>query len=97
MRYVIETNDEEGIIGMQISKWEKDKKLNIIEKGETLIVLQAHMERIAKALELLKKAGYNSYVMKSFIRQETKERKESVEAVLRSQEDFFRQIGVLKK
>ena len=96
MRYIIETNDEEGIIGIQISKWQKEKKLELIEKGQPIIEIQAQLERVAKALEVLKKAGYNSQVMKSFIYDETKVSKANINAILKSQEDFFKQIGVLK-
>jgi rhodanese-related sulfurtransferase len=96
MRYIIETNDEQGIIGMQIQKWKKDNKLELIEKGQPIIEIKAHLERVAKALEVLKKAGYNGYVMKMFIYQDTKVAKRDVDAVLDSQESFFKQIGVLK-
>jgi hypothetical protein len=97
MRYIIDTNDEEGIIGMQISKWEKEKKLSVIEKGQPIIELQAHLERIGKALEILKKAGYNSQVMRSFIYEQTHISKAEINSLLQSQEDFFKQIGVLPK
>ena len=94
MRYIIETKDEEGLIGIQISKWQKEKKLDVIEKAQPLVEIQAHLERVAKALEILKKAGYNSQVMKSFIFEQTKLPKGEIENMLNSQEDFFRQIGI---
>lgn len=96
MRYIINTEDTEGIIGMQIQKWANDKKLTVIEKSQPLIELKEHLERIARALEVLKKAGYNSDVMKSWIYDQTKVSKAEIRAVLKSQEDFFRQIRVLK-
>lgn len=96
MRYIIETEDEQGTIGSQIAKWSKEKKVDIIEKGQPVIEIKAHLEKVAKALEVLKKAGYNSYVMRLFIYQETKVSHRDVDAVLESQESFFRQIGVLK-
>jgi len=96
MRYILNTTDSEGIIGMTISKWEKEGKLQIIEKADPLVELKEHLERIAKAMEILKKAGYNSEVMKSWIYDQTKVNKSEIRAVLNSQEDFFRQIGVLK-
>jgi len=96
MRYIIQTNDEEGIIGMALAKWQKEKKLDIVEKGEPIVELKVYLEKIAKALDVLKKAGYNSEIMKSWIYQETKLPKAKVNAVLESQESFFKQIGVLK-
>jgi precorrin-6B methylase 2 len=82
---------------MQISKWQKEGKLELIEKGEPVVEIQAHLERVAKALEVLKKAGYNSNVMKSWILQDTKLSHGRINAVLSSQEEFFRQIGVIPK
>jgi len=96
MRYIINTNDEQGLIGMYLNKLQKENKLEILEKGEPIVEIQAHLERVAKALEVLKKAGYNGHVMRMFIYQDTKISKRDVDAVLKSQEDFFRQIGVLK-
>lgn len=97
MRYVIQTEDQEGIIGMQIAKWMKEKKLELVEKGEPIIELQAQLERVAKALDVLRKAGYNSEVMKNWIYQQTHLPKSKVDSVLESQEEFFKQIGVLKR
>lgn len=97
MRYIINTEDSEGIIGMQIAKWEKEGKLSIIEKADPVIEIKEHLEKVAKALETLRKAGYNSQVMKSYIHDTTKLNWRQIEAILNSQEEFFRQIGVLKK
>jgi rhodanese-related sulfurtransferase len=97
MRYIIQTEDSEGIIGMALAKWQREKKLELIEKGEPVVELQAHLERVAKALEVLKKAGYNSAVMKNWIYQQTKLSKSKVDAVLSSQEEFFKQIGIMKR
>lgn len=96
MRYIINTNDEQGLIGMYLNKLQKEGKLEIIEKGEPIVEIQAHLEKVSKALEVLRKAGYNSYVMKMFIYQDTKISQKEVNAVLKSQEDFFRQIGIMK-
>ena len=95
MRYIINTQDTEGIIGMTISKWAKEGKLELIEKGEPVVEIQVHLEKVAKALETLKKAGYNSQVMKSWLHDTTQLNKKEIEALLTSQEDFFKQIGVI--
>jgi hypothetical protein len=72
MRYVINTNDEQGIIGMQLEKWRKENKLEIIESSKTIIEIQASLDKVAKALVTLKAVGYNSNVMKIFLHEETK-------------------------
>jgi hypothetical protein len=94
MRYIIDTIDEEGIIGMQIKKWEESKKLTLIEKGEPLIDLKAQLERIARALEVLNKAGYDSEIMEIFLMRKTGLGAGKVRSVLRGQKEFFKQIGV---
>ena len=71
MRYILDTTDEGGIIGMQIAKWQEASKLVIIEKGEPLVELKAQLERIARALDILNKAGYDSEIMEIFLMKKT--------------------------
>jgi hypothetical protein len=97
MRYILETTDEQGLIGIQIKKWEEDGKLKIIEKAEPVVELQTQLDRIARALEILRKSGYNSEVMKTWVRAKTGLGLQKINAVLDSQEEFFRQIGVIKE
>jgi len=94
MRYIIETKDEQGIIGMQIDKWKKESKLEIIEKANPVIEIQAHLERVARALETLKKAGYNKEVMEIYVSHKSGIGKADIRAVLFHQEQFFKNIGV---
>lgn len=97
MRYIINTEDSEGVIGMQIQKWKNDGKLVIIEKADPVIEIQEHLERVARALEIMKKAGYNSQVMRAWIHDQTKVGYDKIDAILESQDNFFKQIGVIKK
>lgn len=97
MRYIIDTQDTEGIIGIQIDRWKKENKLVLIEKGEPVVEIKEHLERIARALETLKKAGYSSEVMEIFIMKKTNLGASKVQNVLKMQDEFFKQIGVLKK
>lgn len=94
MRYIIETKDQEGIIGMQIEKWRKEKKLEVIEKADPVIELKDNLEKISRALEYLRKAGYNRELMEMFISKKTGVPITHVRASLNSQEDFFKAIGV---
>jgi len=94
MRYILETIDEQGIIGMQIKKWENEKKLDIIEKADPVIELKAQLEKIARALDVLNKAGYNSEIMEIFLMKKTGMGSGKIHAVLKGQQEFFKQIGV---
>lgn len=94
MRYIIDTEDSEGIIGIQIDKWKKENKLSIIEKGQPLVEIKEHLERVARALETLKKAGYNSEVMVEWIHGKTDIARGTVREILEKQDEFFKKIGV---
>lgn len=96
MRYTINTTDNEGIIGIQINKWEKEGKLSIIEKSETLIEIENKLAKVHVALETLKKAGYNSRVMLIYLHEETKLPYKDIHKVLSEQQSFLKQIGALK-
>lgn len=97
MRYIINTKDDEGLIGIQINDWVKKGKVELIEKADPAAVISANLEKAAKALEVLRKSGYNSYVMKAYLQHETKMAMRDIEALMRSQEEFFRAIGVMKR
>jgi len=94
MRYILDTTDEQGIIGMQIKKWENEKKLEIIEKADPVIELKAQLERISRALDILDKAGYNSEIMEIFLMRKTGLGSGKIKSVLKGQIEFFKQIGV---
>lgn len=94
MRYIFDTTDEEGIIGMQIAKWQEANKLIMIERGEPTIELKAQLERIVRALDTLNKAGYNSEIMEIFLMRKTGLGASKIRSVLKSQKEFFKQIGV---
>jgi hypothetical protein len=96
MRYTINTKDEQGLIGIQLDKWQKEGKLDIVEKSETLSEIQARLDKVAAALAILKKAGYNSEVMRIYIKAKTGISSRNIDAILHSQEAFLRQIGALK-
>lgn len=94
MRYILQTNDEQGIIGMQISKWVKENKIEVIEKAEPVIELQDKLEKVARALETLRKVGWNKEVMEIYVSKKTGLGLGVIKAVLGSQQDFFKAIGV---
>jgi transcriptional regulator of met regulon len=94
MRYIIETVDEQGLIGIQIDKWKKEKKINLIEKADPVIELKDNLEKIGRALEHLRKAHYSRELMEIFVNKKTGVPITHVRAVLNSQNDYFRAIGV---
>ena len=94
MRYVIETVDEQGIIGIQIEKWRKEKKLELIEKADPVIEIKTNLERASRALETLKKAGMNSEVMEVWLVKKTGFGHGKIRAFMNSQDAFFKAIGV---
>ena len=96
MRYVISTTDSEGIIGIQLGNWQKEGKIEIIEKAETLVQIEANLARVASALEILRKAGYNSEVMQIFLQKRTGFSATAVKSILYAQRDFLKQIGAIK-
>jgi hypothetical protein len=97
MRYIINTTDDEGLIGIQVNEWVKKGKVELIEKADPAAIISANLERAAKALEVLRKSGYNSYVMKVYMQHETKMAMRDIEALMRSQQDFFEAIGITAK
>ena len=94
MRYIIETKDEQGLIGVQIEKWRKENKLDLIEKADPVLEIKTYLEKASRALEILKKAGMNSEVMKVWLDKKTGMGMNRVEAFLSSQDDFFKAIGI---
>ena len=94
MRYIINTEDSEGIIGMQIAKWKQEGKLDIIEKADPVTEINANLEKAQRALDVLKKAGLNSEVMTIWLTHKTGMGMEKVKAFLRSQDDFFKATGL---
>lgn len=94
MRYIIETKKDEGIIGIQIDKWNKQKKIDIIEKAEPVVEIKDKLEKISRAIDTLKKAGWNKEVMEIYICKKTGLGMQTIRSVLYKQDDFFRAIGV---
>ena len=94
MRYLIETNPENAmLIGAEIARWEKDKKISLIEKGDPVDAIRQDLLRISRAFETLKKLGINEDIMIAYIR--TKGIPIStIKSVLQNQKEFFKKLGV---
>lgn len=94
MRYLIETEDQEGLIGIQISKWEKENKLRILTKGDPVEIIKADLVKIKQAFETLKKLGINQDVMETYIRSKSGCTISEMKEILYYQEEFFKKLGV---
>ncbi len=94
MRYIIETKDEQGLIGIQIDKWKKEKKLDLIEKAEPVIEIKNKLEKVSRALNNLKNAGWDEEVMLIFISKKTGLGMGNIKNIMNAQDNFFRSIGV---
>ncbi len=58
---------------------------------------QAELQRVSDALTILRKAGFDEKVMKSYLRDTTKISMGDIEKMLDGQKDFFRAIGATRK
>lgn len=94
MRYIIDSKDKEGLVGIQISKWIKEKKIDLIEKADPVIELKDNLEKIGRALNYLNKAGYDRELMEIYINKKTGVPITHVRQTLKSQTEYFRAIGV---
>lgn len=92
MRYIIDTND--GNVGKQLTKWEKQKNISIIEKGFPVKEIKLDLEKVGRALETLRRVGISNELMEMYISKKTGIGITQVRAMLYSQKDFFKIIGV---
>jgi hypothetical protein len=71
MRYIIESKGDQGVIGAQIQKWVESDKIDLIEKADPVVEIKDKLERVQRALETLRKAGWNKEVMEIYISKKT--------------------------
>lgn len=91
MRYFFETIEDEAIIGRQVAKWQKERKINIIEKGDPIDAIRTDVIKIQRSLKTLEKAGINEEVMVAYIRTKGVS-KSMIYEVLNHQKDFFKKL-----
>lgn len=87
--------EEERDIGLQISRWEKEGKISMIEKGDKFEVVKSQLIKIKQALEMLNKLGINRDVMETYIYSKSKIGKAQMQQILYYQEQFLKKLGVL--
>jgi len=94
MRYLIETENEHAmVIGAKISQWVKERKINIIEKGDPIEAIKIDLIRIKKAFDTLEKLGIDREIMIAYIRTKGVS-VGNINQVLFHQEEFFKKLGV---
>lgn len=95
MRYLIETVENEGAIGSTISGWERNGQVNILTKGDPIEQIKKSLIKISDALKILRDAGINEEVMKSYIKSKGVALRD-IENVFHHQNEFLEMMGLLK-
>ena len=96
MRYIIISKDETGNIGSQLKRWETEKKIDILEKGEPLTEIKLSLERLAKALRILKKSFIDEEIMEIYLAKKTGLGLGTIHMILSKQNDFYKKVGLMK-
>lgn len=91
MRYFFETIEDEATIGRQVAKWEKERKINIIEKGDPIDAIRTDVIKIQRSLKTLEKSGIDKEVMVAYIRTKGVS-KGAIDDVLYHQKEFFKKL-----
>ena len=94
MRYVIATHKDEGNIGKQLTKWEKEHKITIIERADLGEVIKIQLEKIEVALKALEKNGINKEIMVMYVQKKSGAKIVDVRNVLYAQREFMRAMGI---
>ena len=97
MRYIIESIIDEMNIGSQISNWENQNKIRVIEKGDKFDMIKIELIKIKEALRILKRLGINKDVFETYIKAKSKVSKKTLQNVLYYQDEFFKKLGVLEQ
>lgn len=94
MRYLIETKPEHAMkIGAEIARWQRQKKIDLIEKGEPIEEIKKDLLRIKRAFDTLRKLGINEEILIAYIRSKGISTT-LIRNVLYHQADFFKKLGV---
>lgn len=74
--------ENERDIGLQISRWENEGKVRMIEKGDKFEAVKSQLLKIKQALETLNKLGINRDVMETYIYSKSKCVKEEKNTII---------------
>lgn len=96
MRYIILTKDDEGNIGKLLKKLEKEKKIDILERGQPIQEIKAQIQKLGLALEKLKKTFIDDEIMEIYIAKKSGLGIGTIRLILKNQNEFFRKIGMMK-
>jgi len=100
MRYLIESIEDEGVVGQKIIALEKAGKIRIIEKSDPLEVMKVNLHRIQRSMDILEKAGIDKEVIAAYIYAKMPSGMRNwklIGEVLSKQQDFFKKLGVRLK
>lgn len=96
MRYIILSQDDTGNIGKLFQKLEKEKKIQILEKGDFKQEIEAKIQKLAKAFEVLKKSFIDEDIMLTYMSKKSGMGLITIKEVLYHQREFYRKIGIIK-
>ena len=92
MRYIIKTNDTE--IWNKINFWNKERRLEIIDKGDVIEALKAKIDILKESVDAIRKSGISMNLLNSYLRAETGLPKKDIETLLAAQDSFFKELGI---
>ena len=81
-------------IGAEIARWQKQKKISIIEHGDPVEQVKAELLKIKRALSTLEKVGIDKDVLITYVKTKAGLGRATIELVLDKQEEFFKKLGI---
>ena len=96
MRYIIISKDETGSIGNQLKRWEKENKIDILERGEPITEIKIKLEKLAKALNVLQKSFIDDEIMEIYLSKKTGLGIGTIRTIMYKQKEFYQKIGLIK-
>ncbi len=96
MRYIILSRDDEGNIGKILKKLEKEKKIDILERGEPLAEIKAKIQKLALALNNLEKSFIDVDILETYISKKSGLGLSVIRNIREKEEEFYRKVGLIK-
>ena len=96
MRYIILSKDDEGNVGRILKQLEKEKKIDILERGQPIQEIKAEIQRLGLALNKLQKTFIDAEIMEIYISKKSGMGIGTIRLILKNQNEFFRKIGMMK-
>lgn len=79
-----------------MKKWEKEKRITILEKGEPLVEIKAKIQKLSLALNNLKKSFIDVDVLETYISKKSGLGLSVIRSIRDKEEEFYRKVGLIK-